>query len=452
MRLTSLGLKVLTAYVAGALLSIALAVAGAVWMVQHDVLADLELRERAASLAAHLRFGDDGEPVAIDVDAAGLGWLYQRLPDEIAYRVLDASGRTVLQSRAGDAFWPPAAAGTDGRREFSFERGGSRFFVASERIARDGRQWQLQFATSERLMMLLQHKFALPYLGVGIGIFSAVLIVAFGLCAYLTLRHALRPLREISDAAMAISPQSLDARLRSDDVPAEISPLVDSFNMALERLEHGYRVQQAFLADAAHELKTPLALIRAQIELHSDDSAQAAALLADVEYMSRQVQQLLHLAEASERRNYAFVDVALIEVVHEATAYLERMAAAAGVRIELPGDDAAHALPWRADRGALFTMLKNLLENAIQHAPAGSEVHVEIGAQTLAIRDFGAGASQAQLAQMFGRFWRGQGRRDLGAGLGLSICHEIAQAHGWTLSAARAEPGLRFTLSRAPGA
>ncbi len=222
-------------------------------------------------------------------------------------------------------------------------------------------------------------------------------------------------------------------------------PLVDSFNRVLQRLENGYRTQQEFLATAAHELKTPLALIRAQIELM--DSHDRNALLNDVAHMTRQVQQLLLLTEASEAQNYLFAEVELADVAREASDYLQRMAEAAEVRLVLV-QNAASADPWQADRSALFTLLKNLLENAIQHAPRGTEVRVDIGADHLSVRDWGAGVEREQLPHLFIRFWRGAHRRDHGAGLGLTICQEIAQAHGWTLSARRAEPGLLLQLSR----
>jgi signal transduction histidine kinase len=249
----------------------------------------------------------------------------------------------------------------------------------------------------------------------------------------------------VAASAAAIAPRSIHARLQVDGVPSEIVPLVESFNRVLERLEHGFRIQQEFLATAAHELKTPLALIRAQIEL-SESGVGRESLLKDVEHMARQVQQLLHLAEASEVQNYSFKEVDVQEVVKEGVTYLERMAKAAGVHlsVQLHGE----AVHWTADRGALFTVLKNLMENAIQHAPRGTKVAVEVGAEAMAVRDWGPGADPAQLSMMFTRFWRGPHRRDHGAGLGLAICQEIAQAHGWKLSAEDAEPGMRFLLAR----
>ena len=446
-RLSSLGLKVLAAYVVGALLSIALAVAAAVWTVEHDVLADLELRERAGTLAGKVKFDASSKPVELDASEADLDWMYDSLPHETAYRVLDAAGNVALVSKAGEAFWPSGGGRPRLERDsFVFERDGVNMYGATEPFEHQGRRWYLQFATSERLMKLIQHKFALPYMGIGIGIFSAVLIVAFGLCAYITLRYALKPLRSISEVAAAISHRSLHARLQTETMPAEISPLVGSFNQVLERLERGYRLQQEFLANAAHELKTPLALIRAQIELREDGENDRDSLLSDVEYMTRQVQQLLLLAEASEIHNYKFTIVRVQEIAHEAVSYLQRMAEAVGVRLTV---SAAADAEWKADRGALFTLLKNLLENAIQHAPANTSVRVEIQGDTVTVRDRGPGVDVAQLPLLFERFWRAAHRRDHGAGLGLAICQEIALAHGWRLTAERVEPGLRFRLTNA---
>ena len=247
--------------------------------------------------------------------------------------------------------------------------------------------------------------------------------------------------------ASAISTRALHARLQAASVPAEISPLVESFNQTLDRLERGFRLQQEFLANAAHELKTPLGLIRAQIELRNDGSQELKALLGDVEYMTRQVQQLLHLAEVSEPRNYTFATTAIAAVAHEAVDFLQWMANTAQIRLTVSDSDVATR--WSADRGALFTLLKNLLENAIEHAPRGSTVSVEIAGGSLCVRDQGEGVEAAQLPKLFDRFWRGPERRDIGAGLGLAICQEIALAHEWTLIAERAEPGLRMQLTNA---
>lgn len=457
--LNSLSAKILLAYVAGAVLSIVLIVATAVaiFHYQGDVISGFDVADTTKSFAEELRFDKDGTPVGLiggssgqdprsDFDDRDLKGLYESLKGEAAYRVLDASGKIVLSSAADVTIWPESGAARkleSGR--FEFEHEGVVMVAATESVERDGRVWYVQFAVSRRFLHLVYEAFALPFTAAGVTLFSLVLLFVFGPCVYFALRYALRPVRRVSDVAAEISPRSLKARLPTQGVPTEIAPLVDSFNRVLERVEHGYRIQQEFLATAAHELKTPLALVRAQVELGAQ-SAQREMLLGDIEHMSRQVQQLLHLAEASESQNYRPTPVDMREVVCQAASFLQRMADAADVRFELPGQDIN--VCWTADRGALFTLLKNLLENAIQHSPTGAVVRAEVDATSVVIRDWGPGVPFDQMTNIFARFWRGPHRRDQGAGLGMAICQEIAQAHGWTLTASPAQPGLRVVLAR----
>jgi signal transduction histidine kinase len=457
--LNSLSVKILLAFVGGAVLSILLIVAIAVAIVYSagDVVYGFDVAGTSSELAGELRFDKDGIPIGIGADPLNRDsdvafdqeakQLFESLKQEAAYRVLDASGKVMLSSAPGVAFWPDSGAEyllKPGRFEFQHE--GVELRGATESVQRDGRVWYVQFAISKRFLRLMYQEFALPFTGAGLTLFTLVLLLVFGPFVYFTLRYALKPVHQLSDAAAEISPRSLHVRLSTRRaVPREIAPFVDSFNRVLDRLEHGYRIQQEFIATAAHELKTPLALIRVQVEL-SAPSAQGGMLLQDVEHMSRQVEQLLHLAEASEVQNYRPVTVDMNEMVRQAAGYLHRMADAANVRLELPPQTVT--VRWLADRGALFTLLKNLLENAIQHAPAGTAVSVEVDATSMTVRDWGPGVPQDQMSSIFARFWRGAHRRDKGAGLGMAICQEIAQAHGWTLTASQAQPGLRVVLER----
>lgn len=445
-RLNSLSLKVLLAYVAGVMLSITLLVIASVVTLQSGLLARMDLNDLAQEMAGKIRFDGNGRPVELDMGDDDFSWVYDSLRRETAYRILDEAANVALLSQAGADFWPAGGRLPHLKPgSFDFEHQGAALHGATASVRHGGKTWYLQVAASTRLMTLL-HRVALPLVGAGILVFSLVLLVAFGLCAYITLRYTFKPLRDVSEGAAAIAPRSIHARLSAEAVPAEIVPLVESFNRVLERLEKGYRVQQEFLGNAAHELKTPLALIRAQIELGKDGGGGRDCLLGDVEYMARQVQQLLHLAEASEAHNYKFGVVRMQDIVLEAVAYLQRMAETADVR--LVASAPAGGVMWQADRGGLFTLLKNLLENAIEHAPRGSAVNIDILENSVTVRDAGPGVDVAQLPLLFERFWRGAHRRDHGAGLGLAICQEIALAHGWQLTAELAAPGLRFRLLR----
>jgi len=326
---------------------------------------------------------------------------------------------------------------------FVFERDGILMHGATESVTRDGRPFFVQFAMSERLSKMLRNYVGEPLFSRTFLIFCLASLLVYFLVAGSTLRVILKPLNQASALAARITPRHLGARLQVDGVPSEMRPLVENFNAALDRLEHNYRLQQDFLASAAHELKTPLTLIRTQIELGLDEASRPE-LLRDVSHMGRQVQQLLHLAEASEVRNYDFAAVDAERLAFEVASYLERLAHQQGVSLQVMVESGSRLA--RADHGALFTLLKNLLENAIQHSPPGGRVQLRVDSKVIAVQDEGEGVSPEDLPKLFTRFWRGPHRRDLGAGLGLSICREIATMHGFNLQARRGEPGMIFEL------
>lgn len=445
-RWNSISVKILLAYVVGMILSVSLIVIVLVTALvfKNNIFSELEVNDASQKLAEKLLFNKEGIPVKIGFDD-DINWLFESLGQELAYRVLDESGTVIFYSASGASFWSvvdipyPLTTGS-----FEFQHNGLLMDAATGRVEHGGQYWFTQIAVSRRFIYFAHDAFGLSFLESGLGILSLVLLFVFGTCAHFTLRHTLKPLRELSESAALISPRSLRARLKEEYVPAEIAPLVKSFNTVLDRVEHGYRVQQEFLATAAHELKTPLALIRAQLEL-MQETDERNWLLHDVSYMSRQVQQLLLLAEASEQQNYKFNTVVLSHETTEALAYLQRMADTAQVRLRLK--DSSGGVKWEADKGALFTLLKNLIENAIQHAPKDSEVQICIDANKITVRDFGPGANEEQLKHIFERFWRGAHRRDHGAGLGLAICKEIVLAHGWILTVRVVEPGLSFEIT-----
>lgn len=442
--LNSLSLKILLAYVLGVVLSIVLIVIAAYWLLFANSrhFASGNVAGFTDVLAKGLEFNEQGQPTGFNKKLARTTWIFESLKDELGYRVADESGRVVLKSVIDDAVWEDINIRNPSSGVFALSYHDALIYGATVAIQHNNQTWHLQFIVSARLHYLLHQIIALPFITKGIIFFSLILFFLFGICGYLTLKYTLKPLHELSKTAADISPRSLNARLYTKDVPSEMLPLVNSFNRVLDRLEHGYKVQQEFLATAAHELKTPLALIRAQIEM-TETGDDRHILLSDVAHMSRQVQQLLLLAEVSEAQNYHLDNVTIADVVNEVARFLQPMAKISHVNIHI-----AHIMDaeWQADRSALFVLIKNLLENAIQHAPANSQIIIEITEKQLSVRDFGSGVDQEQISKIFLRFWRGAHRRDHGAGLGLAICQEIAHAHGWELIAKRAEPGLCFQI------
>jgi signal transduction histidine kinase len=271
----------------------------------------------------------------------------------------------------------------------------------------------------------------------------------FALAGALAVRSVLRPIRVVEAAARSVGGRNLSARLPEGQLPAEIRPLVQAFNGVLQRLEGSFQEQERFIANAAHELKTPLALARARVEAGLDSAPDRARLLHDLDAMGRQVQQLLQLAQVADAQAMRRSAVRPLEVAREVLDHLAFKAHRADFALHLR--EAAVEVQIEADAGALFVLMKNLVENAIDFSPAGSDVIVRFDDQGFSVDDRGPGVPAAYRAQVFERFWRAPGQERPGSGLGLALVREIAQAHGWTVSCGEASGGgASFTVRWSP--
>jgi two-component system sensor histidine kinase QseC len=417
----------------------------AIFRWQPQILLEQEMLGHADKIRSGLRFDASGK-ISKVVLPADMQVIYDAVKSDAIYRILDDTGAVMLASDCGTiALTAPNTQfdpGTSIDNNIVLQRSGLTLHVLTKVVSHDGKIFYAQIARSDRLQRAILGNDSASFMtATGIALIIAILV--FTSVVWLTFHHALRPLRTASDAASRIESNSLDSRLSAANMPKELVPLIDAFNKALDRLERGFRLQQEFLATVAHELKTPLALIRGQIEL--DGLADRQLLLKDVDRMARQVHQLLHLTEVSDRENFVFEQLDVDEVVQNVVEHLGRLANRSVVYI-------VHNSPPRkilvtADSGALFVLVKNLLENAIHHSPIGTGVVITVAVDRISIRDYGKGISPDNLPMLFNRFWRGPNRRDEGAGLGLSICKEISAAHDWDLIVnSDKRPGAEFIV------
>lgn len=443
----SLSGRLLLAYLGAWLATVALVAAGITAFLHADPSrwhdhSTLTLAQELAAQARPGSAGSAGSPPSVGLPA-GVSWLADAAPLDIGHRLIDARGQVRHWSspQVREAW---SEAGLAARPEPGQGRAVVRGLPLRLRtVAVDGLgepMW-LEVGVSDRLIALA-HTGTATRLGRTIGATVAVSIVLLGVVHVLVLRRLLRPVRRLSAQARQLSVDRQGARLDAAGVPLEIQPLVASFNEALQRLEQAFARQLQFLADAAHELKTPLALLRLQVELGPADRQ---AQLRDIDQLSRQVQQMLMLAEVTEPRSYRDDPIDPTAIASEVCRLLEPMASRHRVRLEIRGP--AEEAPLRGDRASLQVLLKNLVENAIGFAPRGTAVCVEIEPHRVRISDRGAGIAEEHLPHLFTRFWRAPGRRDHGAGLGLAICQAVAQAHGWRMAVRNLDPGAEFTLS-----
>jgi len=409
--------------------------------IEYERAIEAKGREMAQGAAAAVLFDTADRPVGANV-VGHIKRVTEALPKDYLFQVVDEQG-TVLMASNGDrspllALPPPLALG---RSDLTKDVDGRTLRLAVEAMVRPLRTSYVVAGRSNPFDKgLLDARLKTSQVTALIASLIAMAIVL--LVVWLTLRRVFGPLVALSALAERIDSRNLRVRLPVEDAPTEVAPLISAVNSALERLESGFRNQQEFLAKVAHELKTPLTLIRSRIEM--DGPIDREKVLRDIDHAARQVHQLLHLAEVSDPNSIQCTEIDLVRVASRVVDFLELLARRHGVTLALHAPADLHVV---ADEGAVFVLLRNLVENAIHHSNAGDVVNIEVSVRGLAVRDQGRGLLPEEIPHLFNRFWRGAHRRDHGAGLGLSICQEVTKAHGWALSAGSLLPaGAQFEV------
>lgn len=277
---------------------------------------------------------------------------------------------------------------------------------------------------------------------------SASALIVFGV------RRGLHPLRRLRDGIRARDPQDLSP-IDTSTVPGEIRPVVEAMNLLMLRQQDINEAHRRFIADASHQLKTPLAVLRmqAQLALQQSDPARmrshVAELLDSTETTTRVMQQLLALLRSDPTTLHGAELVDLAEVAREAAFELLPLALARPVEL---GFEGAQAAPVRAHAVLLHELVSNLVDNAIRYTPPGGQIRVEVGQGAggtawLQVADSGPGIPLSERARVFTRFYRAPSAGGEGCGLGLAIVRQIAERFGAcvTLDTA-AEGGLLVTV------
>jgi len=393
----------------------ALLVGGVIYrnvLEQTESLFDYQLRQMALSLR------DQGEIAPGDAAA---------LNDEdldFVVQIWQIDGRTVYTSRARRALPSQAVLGwaeirVDGERWRSFA------VAARDRV--------IQVAQPVRIRQGLAADAALR------GVLP--LLVAAPLMAAALWWLIARSLRPLARVARQVGEQEASALapLPTDGLPDEVAPLVNALNALLERLGLAWGQQRAFVADAAHELRSPLTALKLQAQvlrrapLEADRDAALESLVAGVDRASRLVEQLLSLARhepGAPARSMA--DVKLAELLRQVLADSAGvLAAAKGSQVSL---DAPDEVTVHGDAAGLAVLVRNLVDNALRYTPAGGQVKLALRHEgdraLITVDDNGPGVAAADRQRVFERFVRGPSAGEApGSGLGLAIVQSITQRH-----------------------
>jgi signal transduction histidine kinase len=404
------------------------------------------LRGQAVTIASFLRPQPDGG-VALDIPTE-IQPLYSGGYGLYAYAVLDSSGRVLFSSRS------------DGSALFTLEESSSGDWITRRRstgsvlfgvsVARPVGQRLYWIQVGQDLShrdVIIDDVVSSFFPRVGWITFPILLVLL--LIDILIFRRALEPVREASTTAAAIGPARTDVRLPEQAMPSEIVPLVHAVNQAFDRLEAGFRAQRDFTADMAHELRTPLAIMRARIDALEPGPVRDA-LRTDIVSMTRTVSQVLDIAELE---SFVITDQATADlhaVCAEAVAFMAPLAVDASKTIALTG---AEGPVWvRGHSEALFRAVRNLIENALKHTPHGGSIEVDVSADgVVRVTDDGPGVPEAERESIFRRFWRRDRTQAESRGLGLAIVARVAETHHGTVTVEnRPAGGAVFTLSLQP--
>ncbi len=276
------------------------------------------------------------------------------------------------------------------------------------------------------------------------------------LLLWLAVQRGLRPLDKLASEVGRREPDNL-AALDASSAPREVLPLIERLNRLFVRIEASMQKERRFTADAAHELRTPVAAIKAQAQVAraaSGDAERIRALdnaILGCDRATRLIEQLLMLARVDTLDGGVAEPCQLKDIAAETIAALAPDALAKGVRLELLADDDAATMPEvRGNPELLRVLLRNLLDNSIRHSPPGTTVRVNItpepGAVCLSVSDNGPGIPEQEREKVLERFYRPAGTQASGSGLGLSIVKRIAEIHGATLSLAPSHEGKGLNI------
>ena len=398
----------------------------------------------------------DGD-IDVSVPYSAIDMLSVAPNDRVFYRVYGSDGKVVTGYPYLPSAKPWAGMQRDTRRQdvhfFNAQYSGEtvRFAIIRREIAKPGNLGSVwvQIGQTTLAREALTHELALRSL-LPI-IFMTVAALGLNLLA---IGRALQPLKKISEDLARRDPSALHPI--TAPVPSEVAPLVNGINFFMLRLEHNIQMLKAFVAEAAHQMRTPLAAMRAQAQIAVDDAPAGVrhsleAIDRNASKLARLLNQMLSNATVSHRGDVRrFERFDLLATVHEAVHEVVPRADAKRLTVYTELTET----PIHGDPLMLLEALKNIVDNALQHgAPDSSSIEIHIDKEgphyLVSISDRGPGIPTCDQEKVFERFFR-RGSKASGAGLGLAIVKQVIESHGGTVQLLNRAGGGLIVLLRIP--
>ncbi len=446
----------LVAWYAGLLAGIFLLLSASLYLdlrrfLENDLLQSQSRRTRQIANTLLIHVKQTGEPY---VASQTKDWFAPQINDRFI-RITRADGTLVYVSDAPkDGSFDPAEVPLfppSPKSEFSHKlklSGGNTLLIAALNFKSSGNpDYLVEFgALLDPVETMLNHLF----LQLSLGLPLAVIITTVG--GYFLVRRALTPVAQITRAAERITQHNLSERLPVARTGDELERLSVSLNRMIARLDDGFQNSKRFVADASHDLRTPLTILRGELENFAGDVRldaelrdRAGSMMEEVVHLGKIVEQLFTLSrlDAGEAQT-EWTRFDLTELARTTSEQMNLLAEDKGISISC---EASQPAPVEGNRVRLKQVVVNLLDNAIKYTPAKGAIHLRVfpvnGHAVLEVEDTGIGIPSAALPHIFERFYRVDPARSAdaeSAGLGLSIVKSICTAHGAEVKV-RSAPG-----------
>lgn len=290
-------------------------------------------------------------------------------------------------------------------------------------------------------------------------IVSGLLLLLTTIIGILLMRRMVKPLSEVIVAAESVTSGNLQTRIETGHSQSDLAALALHFNRMTETLERNDIERRALLADIAHELRTPLSVLRGRLEgivdgVYPANDANIAQALEETYLLERLVEDLRLLTLAESRQlHFEIKETDLGELLKKIVSLFLPQSAGKKIKLELEPLDGQVNL--KVDPQRLEQVIGNLIGNSLRYVPSGGSILLDTenteNAIVIKVKDTGPGVPEEELPYIFDRFWRGEKSRARvsgGAGLGLAICKNLVEAQGGSISARnRSEGGLEVTIT-----